>query len=83
MSDMTPAAAGAQEIAFSKQALKALGEVPGLRCGALSPLVRIAPPDAPSDRAGLVAALTALTVDESKRQFYFISGNTVYQATLP
>ena len=61
MSETTPAAAGAQEIAFSKRALKPLGEVPGLRCGALSPLVRIAPPDAPSDRAGLVAALTALT----------------------
>jgi hypothetical protein len=61
MSDMTPAAAGAQEIAFSKQALKALGEVPGLRCGALSPLVRIAPPDAPSDRVGLIGALSALT----------------------
>lgn len=60
MSDTTTAAE-AQQIAFSKRALKALGEAPGLRCGALSPLARIAPPDAPSDRAGLLDALTALS----------------------
>ncbi len=57
----TTVAAQAQEIAFSKRALKALGEAPDLRCGALSPLSRIAPPDAPSDPAGLVGALGALT----------------------
>jgi hypothetical protein len=59
MSETTSAAA-AQEIAFPKRALKALGEVPALRCGALSPLARISPPDAPSDRAALLDALTAL-----------------------
>jgi hypothetical protein len=59
MSETTSAAA-AQEIAFPKRALKALGEVPALRCGALSPLARIRPPDAPSDRAALLDALTAL-----------------------
>jgi hypothetical protein len=60
MSDTTTAAAEAQEIALSTRALKAFGEAPGLRCGALSPLARISPPDAPSDRAGLLNALTAL-----------------------
>ena len=60
MSDTTTATADAQEIALSKRALKAFGEAPGLRCGALSPLARITPPAAPSDRAELLDALTAL-----------------------
>jgi hypothetical protein len=60
MSETTSAAAAAQEIAFPKRALMALGEVPDLRCGALSPLARISPPEQPSDRAALLDALTAL-----------------------
>ena len=60
MSDTTMAAP-AQEIAFSKRALKALGEGPEIRCGALSLLARIEQPDAPSDPDGLVESLNALT----------------------
>jgi hypothetical protein len=59
MSD-TMAAAQAHEVAFPKRALKALGEEPAVRCGALSLLARISPPDAPSDRGALIDALTAL-----------------------
>lgn len=60
MSDTTTAAAQAHQIAFSKRALKALGEEPAVRCGALSLLARIEPPDVPSDRSALIDSLSAL-----------------------
>jgi len=49
----------ATELRLSRRALKALAEVPDLRCGGLSPLARLASPGAPSDRASLVAAIEA------------------------
>lgn len=55
-----PAALEVGEVAFSRAALKTLGEMPGLGCGPLSPLARISPPDAPADRSALLAGLTAL-----------------------
>lgn len=55
-----PAVFEARDIALSRAALKALGEMPGLGCGPLSPLARIAPPDAPADHRALLAGLTAL-----------------------
>jgi len=55
-----PADIEKRDITFSRRALKTLGEMPGFRCGALSPLARIAPPEAPSDRKGLLDALIAL-----------------------
>jgi hypothetical protein len=51
---------GAREITLSRRALKTLGELSGLGCGALSPLARIAPPDAPSDRTALLDVLSSL-----------------------
>ena len=49
-----------REITLSRRALKTLGELSGLGCGALSPLARIAPPDAPSDRTALLEVLVSL-----------------------
>ena len=50
----------ARDITLSRRALKTLGEIPGLGCGGLSPLARIAPPDAPSDRQALLDVLVSL-----------------------
>jgi hypothetical protein len=58
MNDTTPAKT---RIVFSMPALKALGEMPDMRAGPLSPLARITPPDAPSARAALVEALAPLS----------------------
>lgn len=44
-------------------ALLALAQLPGLRCGALSPLARIAAPAGATDRDALAAALQALDGD--------------------
>jgi hypothetical protein len=56
----TTATVEAREVSISRRALKALGEVSSLRCGALSPLARIAPPTEPADRAGLIDDLASL-----------------------
>ena len=53
------------DIVFSRAALKTLGELPGTGCGALSPLARITPPDAPADHRALLVGLTALDGDLS------------------
>ncbi len=54
------AASESTEIRISRRALKALADIPGLRCGPLSPLARLAaPPEAP-DRDALRAALQGL-----------------------
>jgi hypothetical protein len=58
MNGTTPATAG---VVFPMPALKALCELPGMRVGPLSPLARIAPPDAPSDRAALAGTLAPLS----------------------
>lgn len=44
-------------------ALMALAQLPGLRCGALSPLARIAAPESAPDRDALASALQALDGD--------------------
>lgn len=55
-----PANLEARDVTLSRAALKTLREVPGLGCGALSPLARIAPQEAPADRQALLDALAAL-----------------------
>jgi hypothetical protein len=52
-----------REIRLSRRSLKTLAELPGLGCGGLSPLARIAPPPAAADRPGLLAALQGLDAD--------------------
>lgn len=58
-----PAVTSMDEARIGRQALKALAEVPGLSCGGLSPLARLAPPAGPPDRPALVAALERLQGD--------------------
>lgn len=55
-----PADLEARDVTLSRAALETLRELPGLGCGALSPLARIARQDAPADRQALLDALAAL-----------------------
>lgn len=45
---------------WSRQALKALGDLNGLHCGPLSPLARVAVPDGRADRVELIESLEKL-----------------------
>jgi hypothetical protein len=58
-----PDARTLREIRLTRRSLKTLAEVPGLGCGGLSPLARIASPPALADRPGLLAALRGLDGD--------------------
>ncbi len=63
MTDPTPAA-DRREISVSRRAFTALGRLPGLTAGLLSPLARLSPaPDAttPADREVMATALNAMT----------------------
>ncbi|MBL8245523.1 MAG: zinc ribbon domain-containing protein [Rhodanobacteraceae bacterium] len=55
--------AASETRSLSLTALMALAQLPGLRCGALSPLARIAAPAGAPDRDALAAALHALDGD--------------------
>ncbi len=66
MIDRTPTMQDTQtlrEIRLTRRSLKTLAEVPGLGCGGLSPMARIASPPAVADRLGLLAALRGLDGD--------------------
>ncbi len=52
-----------RELRFSRRALKSLAEIPGLECGGLSPLSRIASPAEAADRPGLLSSLRGLDRD--------------------
>lgn len=47
-------------LSLSRAALKALGELPDIIAGPLSPLARIPAPSEPADRTGLIAALEGM-----------------------
>ncbi len=53
-------AAPPEEVVLSRVALKALGELPGMLCGNLSPLARLRAPAEPAGRDALIAALEGM-----------------------
>jgi hypothetical protein len=52
-----------RDVRLSRRSLKTLAEIPGLGCGGLSPLARIASPPEAADRPGLLSALRGLVGD--------------------